>query len=136
MLRKRVKRPIMPLNYDEESSDYDNSDNDGEKFKKKQKLNDQEELKDNDEDGVVVNIEEYDYRDSGYSNNDDYCAKCLIDGYLICCDTCTLAWHLDCACLTELPKGNWSCPVCKESIVDQGVSNEDEQQLTSAAHLE
>ena len=43
------------------------------------------------------------------SRNDDFCFKCLLGGTLLCCDSCSKAYHLSCINLQELPSGDWSC---------------------------
>ena len=54
-------------------------------------------------------------------DNDDICHKCSQEGELACCDTCTLAFHVDCLPHDALPLGEkgdrWSCPVCAGSAV-------------------
>ena len=44
--------------------------------------------------------------------HDDVCDRCFKGGMLLCCDTCTLAYHTKCVGLTKLPDGDWSCPTC------------------------
>ncbi|XP_037796843.1 bromodomain adjacent to zinc finger domain protein 1A-like [Penaeus monodon] len=45
--------------------------------------------------------------------NEDVCFVCEKPGTLICCDTCPLAYHQQCADLRTVPRGNWSCATCK-----------------------
>ncbi len=51
--------------------------------------------------------------------NNDHCEKCGDGGELLCCDTCSAAWHLKCANLKILPAEDvtWSCPKCVEEFV-------------------
>jgi hypothetical protein len=47
--------------------------------------------------------------------NADECAVCDIEGDLLCCDGCVLAFHRECIDLTKhqpLPEGKWLCPEC------------------------
>lgn len=44
----------------------------------------------------------------------DHCMACKLGGDLLCCDGCTSAYHLECASLTEVPKGRWYCTTCIE----------------------
>jgi hypothetical protein len=57
--------------------------------------------------------------DGGKSNsdNDDHCFACGDDGKLLCCDTCTRSYHLECVVprIDAVPTGSWSCPRCVES---------------------
>ena len=50
--------------------------------------------------------------------NDDMCEVCNLGGYLICCDGkgCPKSYHLKCANLPALPKGEWRCPECEEEF--------------------
>ena len=47
-------------------------------------------------------------------DNSDVCNVCSKGGQLICCDTCTSAYHMKCVRETRhtLPDGEWSCPEC------------------------
>ena len=44
------------------------------------------------------------------------CEMCGVGGDLLCCDTCTLVYHLKCLKppLKKLPAGEWQCPTCLE----------------------
>jgi len=44
----------------------------------------------------------------------DECYVCHNGGFLICCDHCGQAYHMDCLKppLRSVPKGNWFCPIC------------------------
>jgi len=50
--------------------------------------------------------------------HNEACEVCETGGDLLCCDTCTLVFHIACVRpkLTALPTGNWSCAHC---IVDK-----------------
>ena len=48
--------------------------------------------------------------------HDDFCSLCGNGGKLLCCDTCTLAYHMKCVRVGKYPTKLWSCPTCvKES---------------------
>lgn len=60
------------------------------------------------------------------SSNDDTCAKCLLRGFLIECDGCNRSYHLGCAGLkrrSDLPKGDWYCPVCRKRSSGAATAN-------------
>lgn len=46
--------------------------------------------------------------------NENLCAVCSTGGMLVCCDTCPLVYHLDCAVppLKKVPRGKWQCQLC------------------------
>lgn len=46
--------------------------------------------------------------------NDDMCNVCRDAGDLLCCDTCSRSYHIECVDppLAAVPKGDWSCPKC------------------------
>lgn len=44
--------------------------------------------------------------------NIDSCIICGDMGMLLCCDVCPLSYHADCAGLSKIPQGFWSCPQC------------------------
>eukprot|EP00735_Rhodelphis_limneticus_P006195 TRINITY_DN18569_c0_g1::TRINITY_DN18569_c0_g1_i1::g.1086::m.1086 TRINITY_DN18569_c0_g1::TRINITY_DN18569_c0_g1_i1::g.1086 ORF type:complete len:463 (-),score=95.73,sp/Q8NA19/LMBL4_HUMAN/36.81/4e-14,sp/Q8NA19/LMBL4_HUMAN/31.58/2e-08,sp/Q8NA19/LMBL4_HUMAN/39.51/1e-06,MBT/PF02820.13/1.2e-13,PHD/PF00628.24/4.3e-08,PHD/PF00628.24/1.1e+04,PHD_2/PF13831.1/0.00097,DUF3789/PF12664.2/0.29,Mito_fiss_reg/PF05308.6/3.1e+02,Mito_fiss_reg/PF05308.6/0.76 TRINITY_DN18569_c0_g1_i1:9-1397(-) len=46
--------------------------------------------------------------------HDSVCGECEEGGELICCDTCTRAYHIECIQLKEIPEGFWQCYLCKE----------------------
>eukprot|EP00041_Stephanoeca_diplocostata_P028857 m.835238 g.835238 ORF g.835238 m.835238 type:complete len:1257 (+) comp23453_c0_seq4:506-4276(+) len=41
------------------------------------------------------------------------CFVCSGGGEVLCCDTCTRVYHLECAGLHHTPRGEWSCQECK-----------------------
>lgn len=50
-------------------------------------------------------------------NNDEHnevCEVCDKGGDLICCETCSLVFHLKCLRpkISDVPEGKWSCPYC------------------------
>ncbi|KAL1447651.1 hypothetical protein MTO96_028454 [Rhipicephalus appendiculatus] len=52
--------------------------------------------------------------ESSSDGNEDSCDACGKGGTLICCDSCPLAYHLECTRppLRRLPRGNWNCHKC------------------------
>ena len=50
--------------------------------------------------------------------HNEFCDVCNAGGELICCDTCSLVFHLSCIRpkIDQIPKGRWSCSYC---IVDE-----------------
>lgn len=46
--------------------------------------------------------------------HNEVCEVCERGGDLLCCETCTLVFHMKCLRpkLTTLPKKKWSCPHC------------------------
>nr|XP_037274158.1 LOW QUALITY PROTEIN: bromodomain adjacent to zinc finger domain protein 1A-like [Rhipicephalus microplus] len=67
-----------------------------------------------DEDEESNEAEEEDEAESSSDGNDDSCDACGKGGTLICCDSCPLAYHLECTRppLRRLPRGNWNCHKC------------------------
>lgn len=53
-------------------------------------------------------------RSNSIDDHNEICEVCDKGGDLLCCDTCTLVFHLKCIRpkLTTVPKGHWSCPHC------------------------
>ncbi|XP_061168116.1 bromodomain adjacent to zinc finger domain protein 1A-like isoform X2 [Saccostrea echinata] len=66
---------------------------------------------DEEEDSDEEMMEESDEEDE---ENDNVCAVCSTGGMLVCCDTCPLVYHLDCAIppLKKVPRGKWQCQLC------------------------
>ncbi|KAG6415150.1 hypothetical protein SASPL_122552 [Salvia splendens] len=52
--------------------------------------------------------------------NGDECRLCGMDGVLVCCDGCPMAYHSRCLGLNKMPVSNvsWYCPECKVSEKD------------------
>jgi hypothetical protein len=53
-------------------------------------------------------------RSNSIDDHNEVCEVCDKGGDLLCCDTCTLVFHLKCLRpkLSTVPKGRWSCPHC------------------------
>lgn len=52
--------------------------------------------------------------------HDESCYVCDAGGELLCCDTCSLVFHLHCLSpkLATIPKGKWSCPYCIANVIN------------------
>ncbi|KAL7671473.1 hypothetical protein ACOME3_006369 [Neoechinorhynchus agilis] len=48
-------------------------------------------------------------------NHNSYCRVCKKEGEVLCCDQCVNSYHMDCVVpkVTEIPEGQWFCPVCQ-----------------------
>jgi len=57
---------------------------------------------------------------SSADNHNDACEVCEKGGDLLCCDTCSLVFHLKCVRpkISEVPRGTWHCPHC----IDDGTA--------------
>jgi hypothetical protein len=56
--------------------------------------------------------------------HNEVCEVCEIGGDLLCCETCTLVYHLSCLRpkISTIPKGKWSCVHCViEGVVSGNV---------------
>ena len=55
--------------------------------------------------------------------NKSECSACGDGGDLLCCDTCSAAFHLDCLKppLEAIPQGDWSCPKCVRRMTAKAV---------------
>ena len=53
-------------------------------------------------------------RGKGEDEHDEVCDVCEKGGMLMCCDTCSLAFHVACVRprIKAVPKGRWSCAYC------------------------
>ena len=54
----------------------------------------------------------------------EFCRVCKDGGELLCCDSCTSAYHTFCLNppLTEIPDGDWKCPRCSAKALPYKVS--------------
>lgn len=73
---------------------------------------------------------------SGFSDllqaaNDDACVLCGSGGFLLCCDSCPLVYHMHCLNppLSDVPEGQWDCPVCvakkDQEVTEQALLDDD-----------
>jgi hypothetical protein len=51
----------------------------------------------------------------------DFCGKCEEPGKLICCETCSSAYHFECLGYDRFPRGKFKCYFCK--IVKLGIDD-------------
>lgn len=60
-------------------------------------------------DGVVANQEE-----DEDDEHQDFCRSCKDGGELLCCDSCTFAYHIFCLDppMNDFPETSWTCPRC------------------------
>lgn len=76
-------------------------------------------LDEDDRDEDDAEMDEEAERDNHSSDDDssvhmESCACCDGGGELLCCETCPLVYHLECAYppLRRIPRGSWACQVC------------------------
>ncbi|KAB7493629.1 Bromodomain adjacent to zinc finger domain protein 1A [Armadillidium nasatum] len=70
-----------------------------------EEMEDEEEDEDEGEEPEFINLE--------------YCYACGLGGEIVLCDTCPKSFHLECVELRKIPRGNWSCPFCKDAALRQ-----------------
>ncbi|KAH6926715.1 hypothetical protein HPB50_021234 [Hyalomma asiaticum] len=87
---------------------------DEQKDEEDEEEDEEEEQDEEEEDGESHEAEEEDEAESSSDGNDDSCDACGKGGTLICCDSCPLAYHLECTRppLRRLPRGTWNCHKC------------------------
>jgi hypothetical protein len=61
----------------------------------------------------------------------DFCGKCYDAGKLICCETCSSAFHFECLGYDKFPRGKFKCYFCK--IVKLGVEH---SQCVTQKHID
>ena len=73
-----------------------------------------EDESDGDEDSEEQDESEAQSSDDDRSVHMETCACCDGEGELLCCETCPLVYHLECAYppLRRIPRGDWACQVC------------------------
>lgn len=51
-------------------------------------------------------------------DHNEVCEVCEKGGDLLCCDTCSLVFHLGCIRpkISSIPKGKWSCAYCTSDV--------------------
>lgn len=56
--------------------------------------------------------------------HNEFCRLCKDGGELLCCDSCTSAYHIFCLNppLSEIPDGDWKCPRCSAEPLPGKVS--------------
>lgn len=61
-------------------------------------------------------------------DHNEVCEVCEKGGDLLCCDTCTLVFHLGCIRpkISTIPKGKWSCAHCISDVsrAESGTNNQ------------
>lgn len=51
----------------------------------------------------------------------DFCGRCFEEGKLICCETCSSAYHFECLGYDKFPRGKFKCYFCK--VVKLGIAD-------------
>lgn len=61
---------------------------------------------------LTTNIARDELMSDGVMQYDDHCRVCHRLGDLLCCETCTAVYHLECVKLEAVPEDEWQCEVC------------------------
>ena len=66
------------------------------------------------EENIIINKSHSNWNKEDVDEHNEVCEVCEIAGDLLCCETCTLVYHLSCLRpkITSVPKGRWSCVNC------------------------
>lgn len=66
-------------------------------------------------------------------DHNEVCEVCEKGGDLLCCDTCTLVFHLSCIRpkIAAIPKGKWSCSHCVSDVSRAESEIHDQNRLIS-----
>ncbi|XP_076947752.1 uncharacterized protein LOC143619791 [Bidens hawaiensis] len=64
-------------------------------------------------------------------DNDYICSVCHYGGELVLCDQCPSSFHTHCLGLTEVPDGDWFCPLCCCRICNQNKCSDCEEETDS-----
>lgn len=106
---ERRKRPVA--DEEEEEEEYEKQSEDEDEDSEEEDSDEKEE----EAESEYESEEDEEKSDASESSEHaDQCAVCFEGGELLCCDTCPLAYHLNCAYppLRRIPRGNWACQVC------------------------
>lgn len=73
---------------------------------------------------LTTNLAREELMSEGTVQYDDHCRVCHRGGDLLCCETCSAVYHLECVKppLQEVPEDEWQCEVCEAHKV-AGVSD-------------
>lgn len=73
---------------------------------------------------LTTNVAREELMSEGTVQYDDHCRSCHRLGDLLCCETCSAVYHLECVQppLEAVPAGEWQCEVCRAHQVP-GVSD-------------
>lgn len=68
--------------------------------------------------GVPVRSSSRIIRELAVDQHNEICEVCEKPGDLLCCDSCSLVFHLSCLRpkITHIPKGTWNCPFCIANV--------------------
>jgi hypothetical protein len=84
---------------------------------------------------IVTKIDDVDNDSDEEENVDqhnDLCDVCSKGGEVLCCDTCSLVFHLECLGLSSVPGGKWLCHYCVDDGMDLSSSNEAGEDLSTS----
>ena len=67
--------------------------------------------------------------------HEDFCHVCKAPGDLLCCDTCSLVFHIGCLHppLKDVPENEWHCPSC---VVKMGTQRNSRKRSASETEVE
>jgi len=65
---------------------------------------------------TLIKFTEKKYENLNENQWDEICKECGDYGEVICCDTCSNVYHLDCIGLKEIPEGSWVCYECQGKL--------------------
>lgn len=63
---------------------------------------------------LATNVAREELMSEGLVTYDDHCRVCYHLGDLLCCETCSAVYHLECVKppLLQVPEEEWQCEVC------------------------
>ncbi|KAK0136023.1 Nucleosome-remodeling factor subunit BPTF [Merluccius polli] len=61
---------------------------------------------------LTTNVAREELMSEGAVLSDDHCRVCHRLGDLLCCETCSAVYHLECVKLTAVPEDEWQCEIC------------------------
>ena len=75
-------------------------------------------------------------------SHEDFCHVCKAPGDLLCCDSCSLVFHMTCLDLKVVPESAWHCPRCvgqmrsrKRSLSETEVEKESIEEYVKKARV-
>lgn len=115
-------KPAAPAKrkYIEEEEEDQEEEEEGEEANNEEEDSGAENEEDNEDQEETEATEETE--DESTDGNEDACNMCGKGGTLVCCDSCPLVYHMECARppLRRLPRGNWICHKCTALKQHQG----------------
>lgn len=106
-------KPASPAKRKYIEEEDDDQEEDGEEEEEENNENDSGDEQEEDEDQEETEATE-ETEDESTDGNEDACYMCGKGGTLVCCDSCPLVYHMECARppLRRLPRGSWICHKC------------------------